>query len=515
MKVSLIKYIIIFTIFNIIVYHYNLFLFIDKHSVLSSKSGILLLINIVIILISINAFILFLISSISVRLLKLFTIIILIGNSIAFYFINTYNVLLDDSMMGNVLNTNFEESSSFFSTKMLIYLFFLGVFPAIYVYMLKIDRLKSKRVFLFLKGFGILLVGIVTLYFSTSLLWIDKNSKYIGSLVLPWSYIVNPIRFELGKSKYQKKFKKLPPLSVKDKNKTVTILIIGESARKHNFSLYGYTKPTNPLLEKENILALDALASTTYTTASVSNMLSHKLNEFNYEPLVSYLNRSGVCVQWRTTNWGEPNIKVNSYLNKKELRKQCNNNGQYDEVILSNLKDSINSIKTDKSLIVLHLSTSHGPEYFKKYPKNFEVFKPICKSVDLQKCTQESLINAYDNTILYTDYLVSKTIDTLKDLDIPSVVLFISDHGESLGEIGLYMHGITYALAPDFQKEIPFIVWTSKSYKQLYNKDINNIDRNKIYGHDNIFHTILGTLNIESSVYNPKLDIFKKSGEKN
>ena len=165
------------------------------------------------------------------------------------------------------------------------------------------------------------------------------------------------------------------------------------------------------------------------------------------------------------------------------------------------LKEQILSSKKNKILIVLHLGTSHGPNYNLKYPSQFEIFKPVCTSVELSKCSSEELINAYDNTIIYTDYILHKVIENLKSLkDYQKTMLFVSDHGESLGEKNLYMHGLPMSIAPKEQFEIPFIVWTDGSRKL---KPFKNVSQ----GH--VFHSVLNFLSIESPIYDEEKNIYK------
>jgi len=154
-------------------------------------------------------------------------------------------------------------------------------------------------------------------------------------------------------------------------------------------------------------------------------------------------------------------------------------------------------------LIVLHTSTSHGPSYSKKYPPQFETFKPVCNSVELGNCSQTELINAYDNTIIYTDYILNNIIENLKQLkEYKSTMMFVSDHGESLGEKNLYMHGLPISIAPKEQYEIPFIVWLSdNSSKQL--------KPHKTLSQNHVFHSVLNFLNIESPIYKEEMNIFK------
>jgi lipid A ethanolaminephosphotransferase len=281
-------------------------------------------------------------------------------------------------------------------------------------------------------------------------------------------------------------------------------LVIGESARSSNFSLYGYDKNTNPLLSQiESLKHFEAESCATYTTAGLQCILEHQNTGKLYEILPNYLYRNGVDVIWKTTNWGEPKVTIDNFQNKEMLRKNCDGpDCDYDGILLKGLKDEILASKKNKILIVLHTSTSHGPTYYKKYPKEFERFTPVCKSVELADCTQQELINAYDNTILYTDYLVASLIEDLKELTAYNTsMIYISDHGESLGEKGLYMHGIPSSLAPKEQLEIPFIVWTSEGSK--------TIKENQEHSQHNIFHSVLDFLAVDSPIYDEAMSIYK------
>ena len=282
------------------------------------------------------------------------------------------------------------------------------------------------------------------------------------------------------------------------------MLVIGESARSQNFSLYGYDKNTNPLLSKiPNVVHLNATSCATYTTAGVKGIVSHSDSGDLYEILPNYLFRNKVEVVWRTNNWGEPPIHIKNFQDRAFLASKCEGEGcNYDELLLTGLKEQIQSSKKNKVLIVLLTSTSHGPSYSKKYPPQFETFKPVCNSVELGKCSQKELINAYDNTIVYTDYILSKIITDLKELkDYKSSMIFVSDHGESLGEKNLYMHGLPLSIAPKEQYEIPFIVWTSEGSKKV--KSVKSVTQY------HVFHSVLNFLNIESPIYDENKNLFQ------
>lgn len=495
---------LLFSFINLVLYHYPFFKFVFGNIDVKSLNGILLLISLIIAAILANAFffylVLFLLRKVGKWLMALFFII----NAIAVYFVNTYGVIIDETMIGNVLNTNYEESSSFFSFGLVLYIILIGIIPSILLFRIKFVRVKPKK---FLIHIFLTLIVLVFIAFAnaSNWLWIDKNSKTLGGLAMPWSYAVNISLFYKHKSEKNEKEILLPNATIKNTEKSVFVLVIGESARSENFSLYGYKKETNPLLSKiENVHHYNAQSCATYTTAGLKCILEHKDTGDLYEILPNYLFRNDVEVIWRSTNWGEPPVHVKNFDNKEALRENCEGEScEFDEILLKGLTEQVLASKKDKILVVLHTSTSHGPTYFKKYPAQFEKFSPVCKSVELANCTQEELINAYDNTIVYTDYILATLIDDLKHLEgYNSSMIFISDHGESLGENNLYMHGIPASIAPKEQLDIPFIVWLSDDSRKL--KDSQE------YSQHNIFHSVLDFLAVDSPIYDSNMSIFKK-----
>lgn len=489
---------------NLVLYHLPLFQFVTDNLDYKSLDGVLTLTSLVVIILVLNALIFYIILFIAPFIGKVLLVLSVNTNAIAVYFIFTYGVIIDKTMIGNVLNTNYEESSSFLSFGLILYLILLGVIPSILIFKIKIVKVKLKT-FLAHIGSAFLFVLIFIYINSSSWLWIDKNSKALGGLVMPWSYIVNTSRFYIHKNEENKQKILLPDATIGNDKKSIAVLVIGESARSENFSLYGYEKETNPLLSKiENVYSYKAESCATYTTAGVQCILEYKDGSESYETLPNYLFRNNVEVIWRTTNWGEPAVKINNYQGRADLEKLCDGEGcGYDEILLSGLRAQLLESKKDKILLVLHTSTSHGPTYYKKYPPQFNKFTPVCENVELGKCTQQELINAYDNTIVYTDFILSSLIGELKSLEqYNSTMFYVSDHGESLGEKNLYMHGIPASIAPKEQLEIPFIVWLSDDAKTLKN--------NQVLHQHNVFHSVLDFLGIESPIYDENRSIFKK-----
>ncbi|WP_104760575.1 phosphoethanolamine--lipid A transferase EptA [Helicobacter cetorum] len=498
-----------------ILYHVPLFHYAYTHSEPNTFSSYQILLAIGIGIISANGMLFLVLSLISRKILRFFVIVFALFNSIALYFISTYHVFLNKSMMGNALNTNTNEALDFISFKMFVFLVFLGVIPSYIFYKIKLKDSQRKHQILALFAL-ILLFALNAFLNAKTWLWFDRHAKFVGGLSLPFAYSVNA--FRAGALKFfAPKIEPLPPFKPTSKN-TLVVLVIGESARKHNYALYGYERPTNPKLStrlsKEEINVLEATSCATYTTASLECILdsSFEKSHFStYENLPTYLNKHGIKVFWRSANDGDKNVRVFSYKKRSELVKnclECKDFAPYDEALLYNMPKLLNEHANENVLLILHLAGSHGPRYDKKVPLNFRVFKPYCSSVDLANCSKESLINAYDNTILYNDFVLDKLISILEKQARPTLMLYVSDHGESLGEGAYYLHGAPKAIAPKEQYEIPFILYANESFKKERKLFIPNAPLTQ----KSIFHSVLGAFGANKStndVYKPQLDLFK------
>ena len=490
----------VLSLYTLLAYHYPVFKVIVEN-LEGGFNGVIITVGFAVLMIATNFFIYNLILFLTRTVGKYLIAFTLIGDAIMLYFVNTYDVLVTDSMMGNVFNTRYSEASGYFSLSAVLYVVLLGILPAVLLILQQIDYKNLKR---FGINTGIALATMVAMVVVNinNFTWIDRHATKLGSLLMPWSYTVNTIRYHNAERKRNQKEILLPDATIANNDKEVVVLLIGESARRQNFSLYGYDKKTNPLLENQDVTALTAKSAATYTTAGVKAIVDHKPTDKLYEILPNYLYRAGVDVVWRTANWGEPPVHIEKYQKVADLKAAYPDaDERYDGILTVGLKEVVESSTADKVLIILHTSTSHGPTYFSKYPSEFERFTPVCTTVEMAKAVPEELINAYDNTILYTDYLVNEVIESMKCLtDYRSCVIFISDHGESLGENNLYMHGVPMAMAPKEQVEIPFIVWTSDNSK------IKAIDE---AGQYHIFHSTMDFLSIESPVYDSQMSIFE------
>lgn len=490
----------ILSILNLILFHIPFFRVVTEN-VNTDFNGVAITASLVLIMLAANFFAFYLMLYLGRIVGKILTSVIFIGNAISIYFINTYDVMLDDTMMGNVFNTNTTEATSYYSTAAILYVIFMGVLPAVLIFLTRINYGSIKR---FFANIGIALAVILTLAFANApnWTWIDKQAPVIGSLLLPWSYIINSIRYQNQIAERNREEILLPDATFSNSDKAVAVLVIGESARRDHFSLYGYERDTNPLLSKtDGVHPFKANSYATYTTAGVKAILEHTPSNDLYEVLPNYVYRSGGDAVWRSTNWGEPPLHFPKVYFDYSKREGCDTLCGYDELIASDLASEITASGKDKVLIVLHTSTSHGPSYNLKYPAQFEKFAPVCTNVELSKCSHDELINAYDNTIIYTDYILSGIIGQLKALDgWRSCMLFVSDHGESLGEKNLYMHGVPINIAPKEQYEIPFIVWASEGSKKI--KELPDATQH------HVFHSVMDFLDMESPIFDKKMSVF-------
>ena len=389
-------------------------------------------------------------------------------NVICFYYISVFHTMMDETMLGNVFNTQWSEASGFITPPAIICVILFGLIPALIPF-LKRTIYSTWRQFGIIIGSTLATVLLIVLLNFNNILWIGEHDTELGGLLMPWSYTVNTGRLISQHNAANEKEILLPDAEFLNNNKEAVVLVIGESARKANFSIYGYSRPTNPRLGtiRDELTILSCDAADTYTTAGVRAILSHQPSSQLYETLPNYLFRNGVDVSWRTSNWGEPPIHIDEYLDLKALQQAFNSSSEYDDLLFFGLADRIRQSKKSKVLIVLHTSTSHGPKYARKYPASFCRFTPASDDVESTSRNLQHLVNSYDNSILYTDYLLASAIDSLRQLsDWHTSLVYISDHGESLGENNLFMHGVPRKIAPAEQYEIPYIIWSSSPLEE-------------------------------------------------
>lgn len=510
---------------------YNFTFFTNVASVYNIRENFIYFISMVVILFSFSVFFFTLFSSRYTT--KPILIFVILVSSIAAYFMDNYGVVIDDTMLTNVLQTNTSETADLLSIKLFLYIIFLGIIPSIFIYKFDINYSNFKTLlFSKLKILSIFLIIIVVTMLSFSKFYTSffREHKPLRYSINPfyWIYSVGDFSVKTLKSGNNNFIKlgkdaKIIETNQNDKNdekKELIIVVVGEAARADHFSLNGYERQTNPLLSQENIINFPNFTSCgTSTAVSVPCMFSalgrddFDIEEAkNQDNVLDILARAGVEVLWRDNNSDSKNVATRmQYENFKtnQNNKICDDEECRDTGMLDGLDKFIDKNKNKDILIVLHQMGNHGPAYFKRYPKEFEKFTPVCNSNDFQECDQQSIINAYDNAILYTDYFLSEVIKFSKKYSktYENAVIYMSDHGESLGENNIYLHGLPYAIAPQAQKHVPAFIWLGDGFFDVDSKKLKEKAKNGEFSQDYLFHTLLSIFEVQSEIYDKNLDI--------
>ena len=490
----------------------------------TQNSGFVL--SIAVVLFAVTVFIFTLISSRWTT--KPLLILTLLVSSLTTYFVDTYHVVIDDGMIRNVVQTNIAESSDLLTVKLFIYLLLLGLLPTWFVYRIPLqyrgwkEELWSKTKTLLIM---ILVMGVPLFAFSKYYTSFFREHKTLRFTVNPWYWVYST-------GKYIHKTLNSGPIIVKPigtdanvipdgKAHKLVIMVVGEAARADHFSLNGYSRDTNPELSREHIINFPKMYSCgTATAQSVPCMFSvYPRSEYSYkkgistENVLDVLNHTGaVAIAWRDNNSdskgvakriGETDYRTSEH-NTVCVEGECRDIG-----MLVGLDRFIQAHRDKDILIVLHQMGNHGPAYYKRYTHDYERYTPVCKTSQLESCTQEEIVNAYDNALRYTDHFLARTIAFLKQYDnrYRTAMFYMSDHGESLGENGIYLHGLPYFMAPDAQKHIGALFWFGSQWQDdphIAHLVAHNRDR---YSQDNLFHTLLGLFNVQTKVYSKKLDM--------
>lgn len=468
--------------------------------------------------------------------LKPVIILFCISAALGAYFMLTYNIVIDKTMMVNTLQTDVRETRDLLNWRLLATVLVLGVLPSVLLWRQHIRLQQPARQALAnitaLLASTVLLVLVVMLFFQ-SIASVMRNYPHVR-------YLMNPLNsfYALGTlaaKPFLRDESVLLPLGEDARlgatyngqtKPPLLLLVLGETARSPNFALNGYNRPTNPRLSQENVVSQrNAWSCGTSTAASVPCMFSHFGREAydgrpaNYEGLIDVLQRAGLAVLWIDNQSGckgvcerVPNVNT-SQLKVPDV---CVDGECFDEVMLKGLDDRIAALPAERRakgvVVVMHQMGSHGPAYFKRSPQAMKKFLPECTTNALQSCTPGDLVNAYDNSIVYTDHLLGSAIQWLKGKEAQTApaMLYVSDHGESLGENNLYLHGMPYSIAPDVQKHVPWITWLSPTFEQRTQITAACLKKklDDRISHDNYFHSVLGLMNVQTQVYKAAMDVY-------
>lgn len=472
------------------------------------------------------------------RLQKGLLAVFFIATSIFGYFANEMGIVFHEEMFLNIADTirdnNPAEAIELASLPLMARVLLVGVIPSLLLLCVEIvpRRLLGElgtRALVTMAGLALL--GGVAMPNYKYVTFFAIEHRDLRFKVMPVFPIMSLARLARDKLHHE------PPFRVIDGDarqfrtsakRAVGIMVVGETARADHFSLNGYKKMTNPALATEaDLMFADGDSCGTSTLFSVPCMFSMR-GRGRYDPdeasresnVLDILAAARIRTVWIENN--SSCKQVCDRIETLDLRQNPDDSspfysdmGYFDEILLQKIDAYLDSDGPDL-LIVLHMLGSHGPAYSRRYPQRFGLFAPYCDKTSPKECSDELVANAYDNTIVYTDYVLDQLIKKLKARAdrFDGFLFYASDHGESLGENGVYLHGLPYAIAPVSQTNVPFIVWLSEGFQKRLGVRAPDMEltAQRHLSHDNISHTLLGFFNVDATSYSSTLDLFSRPG---
>ena len=458
--------------------------------------------------------------------------VLLLCTAFASWYMDHYAIYLDRAMLRNVLATHVNEARELLVWGMVPHLLLLGVLPAALIWWPQLKQRSIGRALAIRLGWvtAALVIGAVSLLLVfADFASLMRNHREVRYLLTPGNVVAAMAGNALA-GVQQPAQSKIPVgedarlgAAWQARGRPVLfVLVVGETARSQNFSLNGYGRLTNPLLAQLDVISYpNATACGTSTEVSLPCMFSPygraRYDEAKiraHESVLHVLVRAGFKVLWRDNQSGCKGVCDGlpaEQLDDAKIEALCAEGQCLDEVLLHGM-EGIARDNQGNLLVVMHQLGSHGPAYFKRYPAVFKQFAPACENENLRGCSAAEIVNAYDNSLLYTDFFLSRVIDFLEisHKQYDTAMLYLSDHGESLGESGLYLHGMPYPIAPDVQKRVPFLMWLSPGFRRSFsiNQDCLRKNAGDAVSHDNLFHSLLGVLDVQTRAYNPALDLY-------
>jgi lipid A ethanolaminephosphotransferase len=459
--------------------------------------------------------------------------LLLVVTAAASYYMDRYAIYLDRAMLANVLATNYKEARELVGWGPAIHIFLLGIVPAGLLWLPQLKtrpwrRAVAVRIGWIVTALALCVASLLLVFAEFASLM--RNHRELRNLLTPGNVVASLIGNAFARSARANEPRvvvapdaKVVARAIPAQRPMLFVLVVGETARAQNFSLNGYARATNPELAKRNVIDFPRATSCgTSTEVSLPCMFSpfgraHYDEDqiLSHETVLQVLARAGVQVLWRDNQSGCKGVCDGlpaEQLDHSAVESLCAEGQCLDEILLRGM-DQVLRDRQGNLLVVMHQLGSHGPAYFKRYPALFKRFAPACESEDLRVCSAAEIVNAYDNSLLYTDYFLGKLIDFLDRAQAThnTAMLYVSDHGESLGEGGLYLHGMPWAIAPDVQTHVPFVMWLSPAFRRdtgVNEACLRAEAAKQPVSHDNLFHSLLGIFDVQTRAYERGLDLF-------
>jgi lipid A ethanolaminephosphotransferase len=457
--------------------------------------------------------------------------LLIVSTVLASHFMQTYGIYLDPSMLRNVLHTDFGEVRELFSGPLLRQLLIYAVLPLLLLWQVEIVRRPPLwaigfRLGLLLAAAAVAAAMLMVVFKPFSSLM--RNHKEMRYLITPANYLWSLASVMVTDARGAALPRQAigldaapgPGWTTRSKP-LVVVLVVGETARAANWGLSGYARQTTPQLASLPVINFARTTSCgTSTEVSLPCMFApvgrHDYDEARIrgsESLLHVLARAGVGVHWRDNQSGCKGVcdgLAQDLVASLNVQGLCADGRCFDAGLLHGLDERLASA-SGTQVLVLHQMGNHGPSYYRRYPPEFARFLPACADDDLDHCSREQIENAFDNALLYTDHVLATLIARLQAQadQVDSALIYVSDHGESLGENNVFLHGMPYAIAPAEQKTVPMLMWFSDGLRANRGIDEDCLQRRaaRPASHDHLFHTLLGLLDVSTALYEPEWDL--------
>ncbi|GHC92896.1 phosphoethanolamine transferase [Pseudorhodoferax aquiterrae] len=455
---------------------------------------------------------------------------ILVLSAAVAYFMHRYGIAFDRGMLTNVMETDVAEARELLSPSLAFWIVGFGVLPALAVaWWPRLPRGLVATVTdkVIVVSAIVFVAGMILVFQTAAYTSLFRNHRDLRLQLVPTNYLSAAHGYVKARLKPSQRLEVVSTgatrteSAAQSRRPMVFVMVVGETMRAANLPWNGYDRPTAPLLSKRASLVNFGKAASCGTATAVSlPCMFLDVGRQGYddglayrrESLLDVLQAAGLDVWWLSNNSGCKGVcdRVQVIDVPAAAAKDCGEGGCTDEVLVEALKARLANVERD-TVIVMHMKGQHGPAYYLRYPTEFEAFGPVCRDNALNRCSVEQVVNAYDNAVRYSDFILDQTIRELEARSdrLDTAMVFVSDHGESLGEKGLFLHGMPYEFAPQVQKEVPFVAWLPAATRVRLQLDVACLSRRKdTLSHDNLYHSMLGLTGTRAGTYRENLDVF-------
>ena len=457
--------------------------------------------------------------------------VLVVVTALAAYHMDHYAVFMDTEMLGNILHTEYREAREFLTGDLLVSVLLRAAPPLLLLWRVEVPRrgwgraslvrIATMMLMLLLAGGGLLLA-------FRDLSALMRNQKEVRYLVTPGNYLYAAARALLADARQAQHGltaigadARVAPRAAGTRPRLL-VIVVGETVRAQNWGLNGYARDTTPELRALQVVNFNDVQSCgTATEVSLPCMFA-PVGRRDYDEarirgqqsLLHVLDHAGIATLWRDNQTGCKGVCTGlpfQQWNDARIAGLCKDGSCYDEVLLHDLQRDVEG-STGDMVVVLHPIGNHGPSYYARYPDRFRHYLPTCDSPELGQCSGAQILNAYDNAVRYADHFVAEAIRLLeRQTGHDAALIYVSDHGESLGEHGLFLHGVPWAIAPEQQTRVPMITWLAPGFARDEGIDLQCLRARsgRKLSHDSLFHSVLGLLDVRTALYEPSLDLYR------